>query len=458
MAKILVVDDEPHLAETVCLLLKARGHDVELAATGEDAIARCQAQVFDVLILDIVLPGISGTQVFQRVHQIAPSTVIVFLTAHGSIRAAVDAIRNGGFDYLTKPFDNDELVLTIQRGLERRQLQERVHELEQDLSARTTFVGIVGRSPAIRDALRRLARVATTNVIVLLAGESGTGKELAARSVHRQSDRATGPFVAVNCGAVPPTLSEAEMFGHERGAFTDAKGQRPGWFEQARGGTLFLDEVGDLPLDLQVKLLRVLEEGEVRRVGGSKPIPVDVRVIAASNRALDADVKAGRFRDDLFWRLNVFAVEMPPLRDRREDLPLLVEHLLERVNAECRTQVTGLSVAVEDRFAHHAWSGNVRELVNVLKHGAIMSDGPTIELQHLPDYLANPAFTPEAEPSPPSARGETLAQRLESVLAATEQQLVEAALERCRGNQTAAAAALGITRRTLYSKLRRYRP
>jgi two-component system response regulator AtoC len=264
--------------------------------------------------------------------------------------------------------------------------------------------------------------------------------------------------VAVNCGAVPPTLSEAEMFGHERGAFTDAKGQRPGWFEQARGGTLFLDEVGDLPLDLQVKLLRVLEEGEVRRVGGSKPIPVDVRVIAASNRALDADVKAGRFRDDLFWRLNVFAVEMPPLRDRREDLPLLVEHLLERVNAECRTQVTGLSVAVEDRFAHHAWSGNVRELVNVLKHGAIMSDGPTIELQHLPDYLANPAFTPEAEPSPPSARGETLAQRLESVLAATEQQLVEAALERCRGNQTAAAAALGITRRTLYSKLRRYRP
>lgn len=459
MSRILVVDDEPNLAEAICLLLKTQGHEVETAANGEDALALCQVGPFDLLVLDIALPGMSGTDVFEQVRILSPSTVTVFITAHGTIRSAVAAIRNGGFDYLTKPFDNDDLVLAVSRALERRQLQERILELEQDLSTRTSFVGIVGKSPAILAALRRLAKVARAEATVLLAGETGTGKELAARSVHRQSRRVQGPFVAINCGAVPPTLAEAELFGHERGAFTDAKSQRQGWFEQAHRGTLFLDEVGDLSLDIQVKLLRVLEEQEVRRIGGDKPIPVDVRVIAATNRALDADVKAGRFREDLYWRLNVVRVEMPPLRERREDLPLLITHLLDRVNAECRTHTTGFSDGALNHLTPYDWPGNVRELSNVLRHGAIMTDGMTIEVKDLPEYLVDSAAPADtATMMPPLAPGETLAQRLDAVMKATEQALVEAALERCRGNQSAAAEALGITRRTLYTKLKRYRP
>lgn len=459
MARILVVDDEPNLAEAVSLLLSAQGYEVETTGTGEDAIVRCHARSFDVLVLDVSLPGLSGTDVFDRVRHLSPAPVTVFITAHGTIRHAVDAIRNGGFDYLTKPFDNDDLLLAVTRALERRRLQERIVELEQDLSARTSFVGIVGQSPAIQEALRRLAKVARSDVTVLLAGETGTGKELAARSVHQQSPRAQGPFVAINCGAIPPTLAEAELFGHERGAFTDARSQRHGWFEQAHRGTLFLDEVGDLSLDLQVKLLRVLEDKEVRRVGADRTIPVDVRVIAASNRALDAEVKAGRFREDLFWRLNVVRIEMPPLRERRQDLPLLITHLLDRINAECRTRVTGVADAALHHLEGYDWPGNVRELSNALKHGAIMTDGSTIRVLDLPEYLADPVVSSEAGALlTPLLPGETLAQRLDQVMLAAEQPLVEAALERCRGNQSAAAAALGITRRTLYAKLRRYRP
>lgn len=458
MPRILVVDDEVNLAEAICLLLKSHGHEVETAATGEDALVLCEAQQFDLLVLDIALPGMSGMEVFERVRAFSPSTVTVFITAHGSIRNAVSAIRNGAFDYVTKPFDNDDLLLAVTRGLERHRLQERIVELEQDLTTRTTFAGIVGRSQAIQEALRRLAKVALSDVTVLLAGETGTGKELAARSVHQQSDRAQRPFLAINCGAIPPSLAESELFGHERGAFTDAKAQRAGLFEQAEGGVLFLDEVGDLSLELQVKLLRVLEERQIRRVGGDRAIPLNVRVIAATNRPLEADMRSGRFREDLFWRLNVVRIEMPPLRERREDLSLLINHLLSRINAECRTRITGLSREAMGLLQSYDWPGNVRELSNVLKHGAIMAEGLVVNVQDLPDYING--LSPEVESvggEVPSSDGEPPMQRLDVVMMATEQGLVEAALERCRGNQSAAAAALGITRRTLYSKLRRYR-
>jgi two-component system response regulator AtoC len=458
MPRILVVDDEVHLADAICLLLRSHGHEVETVATGEDALSLVEAQRFDLLVLDISLPGMSGMDVFERVRAISPRTVTVFITAHGTIRSAVAAIRNGAFDYVTKPFDNDDLLLAVTRGLERHRLQERIVELEQDLSTRTNFAGIVGRSQAIQEALRKLAKVARSDVTVLLAGETGTGKELAARSVHQQSDRAQHPFLAINCGAIPPSLAESELFGHERGAFTDAKSQRPGWFEQAEDGVLFLDEVGDLSLDLQVKLLRVLEERQIRRVGGDKLISVNVRVIAATNRPLEADIKSGRFREDLFWRLNVVRIEMPPLRERRVDLSLLINHLLGRINAECRTRITGLSEEATSILQSYDWPGNVRELSNVLKHGAIMAEGLVVGVKDLPDYISG--LAPDGESV---ADGETTTdveppmQRLDVVMMATEQGLVEAALERCRGNQSAAAAALGITRRTLYSKLRRYR-
>jgi DNA-binding NtrC family response regulator len=458
MSRILVVDDEVDLAEAICLLLKTQGHEVEALGNGEEALLRCQVKEFDLLVLDIALPGMSGTEVFDRVRLLSPSTATVFITAHGTIKNAVSAIQNGGFDYITKPFDNDDLVLAVARALERRRLQERIVELEQDLNTRTAFVGIVGQSPAIQDALRKLAKVARSDVTVLLAGETGTGKELAARSIHQQSSRAQRPFLAINCGAIPPTLAESELFGHERGAFTDAKTHRSGWFEQADQGILFLDEVGDLPLDLQVKLLRVLEEQQVRRIGSDKSIQVNVRVIAATNRPLEADIKIGRFREDLFWRLNVVRIEMPPLRERREDLPLLVNHLLARINAECRTGITGLSDGAVGLLQGYGWPGNVRELFNVLKHGVIMTDGLIVGIDDLPEHVTDSGPT-EEPPGSPAPRGvESPSQRLDVVMTATEQALIQATLERCRGNQSAAAAALGITRRTLYTKLRRYRP
>jgi len=290
---------------------------------------------------------------------------------------------------------------------------------------------------------------------VLLTGESGTGKELAAKRLHRLSLRSREAFVAVNCGTIPSTLAESALFGHERGSFTDAKQLHRGHFEQAHKGTLFLDEVADLPSDVQVKLLRALQESEVLRIGAEHPIRVDVRLIAATNKDLRAEVAAGRFRDDLFWRLNVFPVAMPPLRDHLEDLPLLIDHLLERVNPEFRTRITGVTDEVFQLFAEHVWPGNVRELINVLRHGAIMAEGEVIDLQDLPEYLTTaPMLKGDSASgrSMPEA-GETL----DKAMAMTEHRLVNAALERARGNRSAAAAALGIDRRTLVEKLRRYR-
>jgi DNA-binding NtrC family response regulator len=455
MARILVVDDERPLREAITLVLTTRGFTVEAVGSGEEALEAFAQEPADVVVLDVCLPGIPGTEVFERLRAIDPQCVCVFVTAHGSVPAAVQAMRAGAFDYLTKPFDNDDLRLKVIRALEHRHLTRRVHDLESEVSARTRFVGIVGQSPAIEAVLQRLARVGRSDATVLLTGESGTGKELAARRLHLISARASEMFVPVNCGSIPSTLAEAALFGHERGAFTDARQRHRGHFEQAHKGTLFLDEVGDLPLDVQVKLLRAVQEGEITRVGAEQPISVNVRLIAATNKDLRAEVAAGRFREDLFWRLNVFPVAMPALRDRSEDLPLLIEHLLDRVNAEFRSSISGVSHEALRVLARHRWPGNVRELMNVLRHGAIMADGSVIDVDHLPDYLEELApDVPDSESAVPLPEG---GRTLEEAMAATERRLVHAALEHARGNQSAAAAALGIDRRTLHHKLRRYR-
>lgn len=450
MARILVVDDEPYLLEAIKLVLQANGHIVETAGSGEQAVEKQRGSPFDALVLDISLPGMNGVDTLAAIRKFTPDVVTVFITAHGSIASAVEAMRTGGFDYLPKPFDNDELVVKVDRALEHRRLLTRVSELETDLEARTTFPGIVGRSPVLQETIRRLAKVAGTDVPVLITGETGTGKELAARTIHRRSERADGPFVPVNCGAITAGIAESELFGHERGAFTDARSERRGLFEQAQRGTVFLDEVGDLPLDIQVKLLRVLQEKEIVRVGGSRAIPIDVRVVAATNRHLPQDVSAGRFREDLYWRLNVFPVEMPPLRRRNGDLPLLVEHLLELINAECRSHVTGLSPELMKQLNAYSWPGNVRELISVLKHGAIMAEGPTLRVHDLPAYLY--------QSGPPGKTAASVAQptggkTLEESLAETERLLIVAALKRFGGDRAAAAAALGISRRTLYNRM-----
>ncbi len=443
MPRLLVVDDEPNLREAIRYVLLARGYSVDAVGSGEQAVIDHRQQPYDLVILDISLPGISGLTTLTQLRALTPDLVAVFITAHGSIASAVQAMRGGGFDYLTKPFDNEDVVLTVERALEHRRLTTRVQELEADLAARTAFVGIVGTSLALQEAVRRIAKVARADTTVLLSGETGTGKELAARTVHRSSERASGPFIAINCGAISATLAESELFGHERGAFTDAKAERRGPFELAEKGTVFLDEVGELSGELQVKLLRVLQEREVVRVGGNRAIPVDIRVVAASNRDLPQDVQSGRFREDLFWRLNVFPIEMPPLRQRPEDIPLLVSYLLDRVNAECRSSVAELAPEVSDVFTHHAWPGNVRELANVLRHAAIMADGAVVKHSDLPPYLTRE-----------KAVGSTAADvTLETAVAETERRLIEATLRRFQGHRRAAAVALGISRRTLYTKM-----
>lgn len=455
MTRILVVDDEPHLREAIQMVLTAAGHAVDVAGSGEAAVEAQRRSPYDALVLDIALPGMTGVETLAAIKAFSPQVVAVFITAHGSIASAVEAIRTGGFDYLSKPFDNDELVLKVERALAHRQLTTRVSELEEQLEARTTFAGIVGRSTAIQTAVSRLSRVAGSDVSVLLSGETGTGKELAARTIHRRSARASGPFVAINCGAVPATLAESEFFGHERGAFTDAKSDRRGLFERAHRGTLFLDEIADLSVELQVKLVRALQEKEIVRVGGNKAVAVDVRVVAASHKNLDAEVREGRFREDLFWRLNVFAIEMPPLRDRLDDIPLLIEHLLEAVNAECRTQIIGVDPVVCARLTAHSWPGNVRELLSVLKHGAIMAEGSTIRLTDLPAYLLQSAATTASRND--AHNGPSTAATLKGAIADTEQRLIQAALRRFEGNREAAASALGISRRKLFYKLKAHR-
>ena len=448
MRRILVVDDETNLRAAVARLFRGRQYEVIESSSGEDAVDKYTQVPSDIVILDLVLPGMSGLEALGRLKQIDPNITAIMLTAHGSVPSAVEAMRAGARDYLTKPFDNTDLVLKVERALEYRQLTSRVAELESDVLARTEFSEIIGRSPSISQVLRRLARVAKSDATVMLFGETGTGKDLAARSLHRSSLRSVKPFVAVNCGALPYALAEAELFGHLRGSFTDAKSDRIGRFQEASGGTLFLDEIGELPPEVQVKLLRAIQEQEIHPIGSAKAIRVDVRIVAATNRELENEVALGRFRSDLFWRLNVFQIEMPPLRKRPEDITLLTSHLLPRVNAECRTSIVATSNDVHALFESYSWPGNIRELANVLRHGALMADTDTIELENLPEYLLT-----ESEPPTIIASSETT---LHGALAEAEERLVLATLARFKGNKSAAAAALGIDRRTLFTKLKNY--
>jgi len=356
MARILIVDDEPALCRALAMVLKARGHDALIAHSGEEGVARRAESGAELAILDLRLPGISGIETFSRLRADDPDLPCIIITAHGTVPTAVDAMKAGAEDFLTKPFDNDHLLLVVERALERRATRQRLHELQEDLSARTAFAGFVGKSPAVQRLLRQLARIAQNDEPVLIAGETGTGKELAARSVNAQSLRAGRPLVAVNCGAITPTLAGSELFGHIRGAFTDARQDRRGFFEQADTGSLLLDEVGELSLDIQATLLRVLEDGQVTRLGAERSTPVDVRLIAATNRNLDDEVRRERFRIDLFYRLNVFRIDMPPLRQRPEDLPAREEpvmvHQHPRVVPEIEQQwaaMRDLGACLQDR-------------------------------------------------------------------------------------------------------------
>ncbi|HEY0876570.1 MAG TPA: sigma-54 dependent transcriptional regulator [Vicinamibacterales bacterium] len=452
MGSILVIDDEPRLREALTLVLNAHGHNVKAADSGELGEQLFAQGSYDVVVLDLRLPGIDGLQTLERLRRHDPGVVTVFLTAHGSVKSAVEAMRAGGYDYLTKPFDNDELLLVINRALQQRELGQRVRSLQLEVEGRAAFPGIIGRSHAIGRALALLAKVAETDAAVLLLGESGTGKELAARGVHRHSRRADRPFVAVNCAAIASTVAESELFGHERGAFTDARARRIGHFESAHGGTLFLDEVGELPPDVQSKLLRVLEERTIRRLGASEPTAVDVRIVAATNRDLAAEAAAGRFRADLYWRLGQFPIRMPSLRERIDDLPLLVNHLIGKLNSELGTRIVGASPDVLARFARHEWPGNVRELENVVRWSLLVASGTTITECDLPPDV----FGAVDEAHGDMSRGATLAEMLKRSTEHVERAAIEAAMLAHGGRRMRVAAALGISRRALFNKLKKY--
>ena len=446
MARILVIDDEPNITRIVSMLLADRGHIVDAVHSGEAALEVASRTPPDLALIDMSLPGMNGLETFAALRRAGGPTAI-FMTAFGSIRVAIEAMRAGAFDYLTKPFDNDELVIAIDRAIEVRRLNDEVTQLREDLTSRQAFHGIVGASASIQQVLRVMAKIAKTNAIALISGESGTGKELVARSLHRQSDRAAGPFVAVNCSAIPAGLVEAEFFGHERGAFTDARERRVGLFEQADHGTLFLDEVGDLPIESQAKLLRVLEDRSVTRIGGRQATPVDVRVVAATNKDLRAAVAKGQFRDDLFWRLNIISIELPPLRERLGDLPLLVDYLIDRLNVDLGRHITGLTPLALARLRAHDWPGNVRELQNALKHAMILADRDVIDVGDLPPHLS---------PDEGDAGNMALADIVQRAISRAERSAIETTLARFGGNRQATADALGIDRKTLFRRMRGY--
>ena len=462
MPRILIVDDEPQIRRILSVLLSDNGFEVAEAESGEQALAIAEKFHPDVALLDINMPGMDGLSTLRALLKSHGKLDCVMMTAYGTIRSAVEAMKSGAFDYFSKPFDNDELLLIINRALEMRNLSREVEELRNELSSRYGFNEIIGISPKLQAVFNTMAKVAPIDATVLIEGESGTGKELVARSIHRRSGRSGKPFVAVNCGAIPQSLVEAEFFGHERGAFTDARESRVGRFEQAQGGTLFLDEVGELPLEAQVKLLRVLQDREVMRLGGRSPIKIDTRIIAATNVDLQTAVESGKFREDLYWRLNVVRLIMPSLRDRREDIPLIVDHMLERFNRELGLNVKSIELEARRLLDTYDWPGNVRELENVVCSAIIMCENSMVRVQDLPPRLRGgiAVACPEAEGLTTTATHDistmTLADVVKDVTERLEKTIISSRLAKMTGNRTATAESLGISRKTLFNKMRQY--
>ncbi len=437
-ARILVVDDELIMRESLARWLERDGHAVETAASGEEALARCRAARYEILLLDIKLEGMSGLEVLRRVKEDDPDAAVIMITAYGSIPTAIEAMKHGAADYLLKPFEPEELGVVIENLLRRQQQARETLYLRERVAEAARFENLIGQSPAMQEVFRLIADVAPTDAPVLIDGETGTGKGLAARAVHSLSARREGPFVAVHCAAIPETLMESELFGHRKGAFTDAKETKRGRLEMAHGGTLFLDEIGEVGMRTQIDLLRVLEDGVFYRVGGTQPLEADFRVVAATNLDLDRAVREGRFREDLFYRLNVVRITMPPLRRRKQDIPLLAEHFLRRYALEARRPIERIGRDALDAMMVHDWPGNVRELENAIERAVVVGKGPQIRAEDLPI----------GRPVPPAAP----AVRLEEV----EREHIRRVLDESGWNITRCARLLGIDRSTLYGKIRRY--
>ncbi len=444
-ATILLIDDDDSLRRVMEFSLTEAGHKVETASSGEEGLRLFEKSSFDAVITDITMPGMNGMEVLARVRARDDALPVIMITAYGTIENAVQAMKEGAFDYITKPFNRDELRLTLEKALRLRRLEKENVELRAEVTDRYRFESIVGSSDKIKGVLDLAGRVAGSDATVLITGERGTGKELLAKGIHFNSPRSVGPFVAVNCAAIPETLIESELFGHVKGAFTGAVRDKEGKFELADGGTILLDEIGDLRVDLQAKILRVLQERMVDRVGGSKPIPVDVRVIASTNRDIEQAIKEGKFREDLYDRINVVALHIPPLRERKEDIPLLAKHFLNKFskNAQAGMNEEALGVLVS-----YGWPGNVRELESVIERASVLKRGDVITPADLPDKLKKE-----------KSGIENIILNLPDdgiALEDLERSLIIKALEKHGGNQTRAAEYLGITRPTLIYRMEKY--
>jgi two-component system, NtrC family, response regulator AtoC len=447
---ILVVDDELGLRHTLTLILGAEGHETRAAANGEAALEMLAQADADLVLCDVRMPEVDGLEFLDRYRASSGRALVIMMSAYGDDEAALDAIKRGAYDFLQKPFRADQVLLVVRKAIEREGLRQQVLELHEEIAALRAPGGIVGHSAALQQAIAVARKVAKHPSTVLVTGESGSGKELIARLIHETGPRAKASFVAINCGAIPEQLLESELFGHAKGAFTGAVDQRSGLFEEADGGTLFLDEIGELPVPLQVKLLRALQEGEVRRVGDNASRTVDVRVVAATSRDLESEVREGRFRADLFYRVNVVKIHLPPLRERREDIPELVRHFIGIFNKRLTLRIAGATPAAMRHLMEYAWPGNVRELENVVERAMVLADGAHVDVEHLPASV-------QSLEAPVSAReDDDLDLSVKRRTEALERVLIERALRQTSGNRTRAARLLDLSHRALLYKIKEY--
>jgi len=447
---VLVVDDEPGMREFLEIMLTKEGYEVSIASNGEEAIEKIGKESFDLAIVDIQMPGINGIEVLRNTREKNYNTTIIMITAFASHESAIEAMKLGAYDYITKPFKIDEIKLVIKKSLDKNVLEKENTRLKKELDTKYGFENFIGSSNSIQQIFSLINRVSELNVNVLISGESGTGKELVARAVHYSGSRKDGPFIPVNCGAIPETLIESEFFGHAKGAFTGATRDKKGLFEEANGGTIFLDEIGDLPIHLQVKLLRVLEEKKVRPLGKTESVSIDVRIISATNKNLEQEIMDNKFREDLFYRLNVIKVAMPPLRERKDDIPMLALHFLHKFATEMDKKITGISNEALEELEKYHYPGNIRELENIIARCVALETNEIIKKDSLPklntegDYI-DLTDTLNAKDS------------IDSVLGDVEKQIIENALKSSRGNKSETAKMLGITLRSLRYRLAKHR-
>ncbi|MEX0892035.1 MAG: sigma-54 dependent transcriptional regulator [Gemmatimonadota bacterium] len=450
MLSILIIDDEPGLRQTVSLILSEEGYQAHTANDGQEGLARALELSPDIILCDVRMPRMDGLEFVTRYREEGGEALVMVMTAYGGMDTAIQAMKKGAYDYIAKPFSPDQLLLALKKAEERETLRQEVTRLREEVAVERRYREIIARSPAMTKALEVASKVARHPSPVLITGESGTGKELVARLIHNESNRADAAFVPVNCGAIPENLLESELFGYVRGAFSGADRDKPGLFEVASGGTLFLDEIGEMPATLQVKLLRVLQEGEVRRLGDTKSRDVDVRLLSATNADLDEEMRSADFRQDLYYRIAVVPIHLVPLRQRREEIPVLARHFLEQYNRKLRLNMRGIEAEAMRLLLDYAWPGNVRELENTIERGMVLADTEKLGPADLPPHIATPVPGHDTAALPDDELS------VKKHAAALERRLIAAALERTGGNRTRAAELLELSSRALLYKIREY--